>query len=182
MKVLLSLLLALMVVAPAVATEPVEIYKDETEVLFEAPLDLEVELPATPEGHEAVVEFTAWYRSPVPAGFYGTMYLYWDEEELLHLLDRPDTFFHEGLQRDVPMRRIGSGWLVAILPEPEAITNDSNYSVPTDEFNLTRYRFRLPQPTQGNHRFKIVNKMQNVNGDRFERLAVRDIVVRFEKP
>lgn len=162
---------------PAEKAPALVLLEGDKEILQGEKYEEEVNLSQVPEGCDAVLEFTAWYQHTVPAGFYSSLRVYWGSEELQDILDRPTIIrWGEGRESDV---RNENGWLTAILNTPEQAAAAGGYQVPSEDGDITHYRFLIPPSSEGKHRVKIANTLRDPDGRYFSTLMLRDVRVIF---
>ncbi len=171
-NLLIAGLAATALFAPALlAEESYFTHSDEVEILFGTPFEQNVEIKGA---GNAILEFKAWYRSKVPAGFYSMLNVTWNGQRLTEILDRPDAVYVEGLEREFQTRS-DTGWLTAILPEPGAIEQPSPYYVSREVADLVTFRFKLPTSQPGIYPLQIINRLKDPEQKYFNQLIVSEL-------
>lgn len=170
----------------AESPEPVIIQSDELEVAGESEATMQVEVKNIPKNSDAVLEFTAWHRASKHAGYYTSMRVFWDGEEMEDILDRPEKFevrMGPDKTRTVTVRA-AKYWKVAVLPDPESSQDSTQpYYISADEVDVVHFRFRLPKLTPGNHELIIRNNMKDnlpgVEYELFPTLMLRNVAIQW---
>lgn len=171
--------------APGIAAEEgdmVKVQASEVEIGEKSEMKFTVALGEASADVERVLEFTAWYQAPKVAGYYAGMRVFWNNEELEDILDRPLTF-KTGRGSEVPVRR-GKMWQVAVLPSPDAAHGDGDATkgaYRSSEVDVVRFRFPLPSVPAGEYELIIRNNMTAKTRHSYEifpTLVVQDVEVR----
>lgn len=168
--------------------EPHVIQADEIKIEEVSDHTFTIELPEYPADADLVLEFTAWYQAPRRAGYYATLGLLWNGEELQDILDRPATFATstDPDRPPTPIRR-GNFWQVPVLPYPEAAYETGDrYFVDPEVIDVVTFRFRLPYSTPGLQELTVRNRQRAGSHptrgyEYFPNLMLRDVKIRFEE-
>lgn len=169
--------LSLQMTSARAASEPIMLKSGDVEIEKSQPLEITVDLPPAPTDTVGVIEFTAWYQASKWRGYSAGMNIYWDDNELTDILDRPGTFVIKA-GREQPTRRF-SHWTVAILDTPgsAASLTDNQYFVSPEKVDVVRFRFALPEASPGSHSVRITNALEpDVDGGT---LMVQDMKIVF---
>ncbi len=189
-KALLFLVLGALALLPCFAVaadepEVLEIQSEDLEVGPKSEARLSVDIKAIPTDTEAVLEFTAWHQATKNAGFYASMRVFWNNEELEDIRDRPATFQLAKTENTTPIRK-GKTWQVSVLASPEdANDQESRYYVSPEIIDVVRFRFNLPHLAAGPAELTIRNEMKDetfskLGYELFPVLMLRDVKIRFE--
>jgi hypothetical protein len=152
--------LSLHVTSAWAASEPIMLKSGDVEIEKSQPLEVTVDLPPSPADTVGVIEFTAWYQASKWRGYNAGMNIYWDDKELIEILDRPMIFvIKDGREQST---RLYSHWTVAILDTPgsAASLTDNQYFVSPEKIDVVRFRFALPDASPGAHSVRITNALE----------------------
>jgi len=174
---------ALMTAPVSYAENELSLVKGEVVVESEKSFEVDVQVPDVPADEDLVLEFTAWYRAPRTVGYYPTLRLYWDGNEILDIHERPASFeTNSGKGYEV---RTNFGWRVPVIMDPEHAREDKmfqmHYRPRNGEWEPFLFRFLL-HTDAGKHRLKVANLLKNPKGELFSDLVIRDLrLVRIKK-
>lgn len=162
----------------------VAIESGEVEIAERSEHRFSVTVDTIPVDTDAVLEFTAWYQAPKIAGYYAGLQLFWNDEELEDVLDRPAEMPKLHDNSTIPAKR-KRWWQVAVLPNPEAANEPGNrYAINPDVADVVRFRFPVRVADTGTFELKIRNVMKEdregvYTYEIFPTLMLRDVQLRF---
>lgn len=154
----------------------VSIVKGEVVVESEKSFEADVQVPDVPADADLVLEFAAWYRGPKTVGFYPTLRIYWDGNEVLDIHERPASFeTASGKEYEV---RTNFGWRVPVIMDPDHAREDTiykmHYQPKNGDWEPSFFRF-LIHTDSGKHRLKVANLLKNPKGELFSDLVIKDL-------